>query len=96
MPSLQIRDPSKYNWDPKGLLQQICVVYLNLYRADRGGVFAAAIAADARSYRPAMFAEASHVLRQFQLMGETEVGGWVVGSAAVSVGAEKASHASSV
>lgn len=73
---LQIRDPAKYNWDPKGLLQQICVVYLNLYRADRAGVFAAAIAADARSYRPAMFAEASHVLRQFQLLGETEVGGW--------------------
>lgn len=84
---LQIRDPGKYNWDPKGLLQQICVVYLNLYRADRGGVLAAAIAADARSYRPAMFAEASHVLRQFQLLGETEVGWWVVVvvSAAVAV-----------
>jgi ubiquitin conjugation factor E4 B len=72
---LQVRDPAKYNWNPKQLLTQICSVYLNLYRADKQGVFAAAIAADARSYRPQMFAEASHVLRQFQLMSETEVGG---------------------
>jgi hypothetical protein len=69
-----VRDPAKYNWNPKQLLTQICSVYLNLYRADKQGVFAAAIAADARSYRPQMFAEASHVLRQFQLMSETEVG----------------------
>lgn len=71
---VQVRDPAKYNWNPKQLLTQICSVYLNLYRADKQGVFAAAIAADARSYRPQMFAEASHVLRQFQLMSETEVG----------------------
>ena len=68
-----MRDSEKYSWDPKGLLSQICRVYLNLYSADRQGVFAAAIAADARSYRPQMFAEASYVLRQFQLLGETEV-----------------------
>lgn len=77
---LQVRDPSKYSWDPKHLLSQICRVYLNLHRTDRQGVFAAAIAADERSYRPEMFAEVSNILRNFQLLGETEVGGggcWV-------------------
>lgn len=72
---LQVRDPEKYSWEPKQLLSQICRVYLNLHNADRQGVFAAAIAADARSYRPQMFAEAAYVLRQFQLLGEMEVRG---------------------
>jgi hypothetical protein len=76
---LQVRDPAKYSWDPKHLLSQICRVYLNLHRTDRQGVFAAAIAADERSYRPEMFAEVSNILRNFQLLGETEVrrGCWV-------------------
>lgn len=68
-----MRDPSKYNWNPKELLAQICRIYLNVHRADTQSVFATAIADDARSYRPQMFAEAAHVLRQFQLVGETEV-----------------------
>jgi len=70
-----MKDPSKYNWNPKELLAQICRVYLNMYKKDKQGVFAAAVAADERSYRPQMFAEAANVLRQFQLMGEGEVRG---------------------
>lgn len=70
---LKMKDPSKYNWNPKELLAQICRVYLNMYKKDKQGVFAAAVAADERSYRPQMFAEAANVLRQFQLMGEGEI-----------------------
>jgi ubiquitin conjugation factor E4 B len=68
-----VRDPDKYQFKPKELLAQICSVYLHLFAADKAGVFAASIAADGRSYRPAMFAEAALVLRQFQLLSESEV-----------------------
>jgi len=71
----QVKDPEKYNFNPKQLLSQICLIYLHMAAADRAGVFAAAIAADGRSYRPEMFAEASLVLRQFGLLPEMQVGG---------------------
>lgn len=84
---LKVREPEKYNFRPKRLLRRICAVYLNLYRADKAGrsggegggaasspgAFARAIAADERSYRPDMFAEAALVLRQFDLMDEPAV-----------------------
>eukprot|EP00879_Flechtneria_rotunda_P016797 GHRR01017581.1.p1 GENE.GHRR01017581.1~~GHRR01017581.1.p1 ORF type:complete len:531 (+),score=180.79 GHRR01017581.1:2040-3632(+) len=70
---LKLKDPEKYHFKPKALLAQICTIYLNMAQADRSGVFAAAIAADARSYRPDMFAEAALVLRQFGLMTELEI-----------------------
>lgn len=70
---MQVKDPEKYNFNPKQLLSQICRIYLNMAAADRAGVFAAAIAADGRSYRPEMFAEASLVLRQFGLLPEMQV-----------------------
>lgn len=70
---LQIDNPEQYNFRPKWLLVQICTVYLNMSAADRAGVFAAAIAADKRSYRPEMFAEASMILRQLGLMPELQV-----------------------
>jgi ubiquitin conjugation factor E4 B len=64
----QIKDPDKYNFKPKELLAQICSVYLNMDRGDTKGVFAAAVAADKRSYRSQMFPEAANVLRQFGLL----------------------------
>lgn len=71
---LQVKDPERYHFNPKQLLAFICQIYLNMAAADKQGVFAAAIAADERSYRPEMFAEAAMVLRQFGLMGEGPVG----------------------
>ncbi|WIA10509.1 hypothetical protein OEZ85_010698 [Tetradesmus obliquus] len=70
---LKIDNPEQYNFRPKWLLVQICTVYLNMSAADRAGVFAAAIAADKRSYRPEMFAEASMILRQLGLMPELQI-----------------------
>jgi ubiquitin conjugation factor E4 B len=83
--NLKVREPEKYNFRPKRLLRRICAVYLNLFRAEKAqggggggggggpGAFARAIAADERSYRPDMFAEAALVLRQFDLMDEQSV-----------------------
>ena len=78
----QIKDPDKYNFKPKELLAQICSIYLNMDRGDRKGVFAAAVAADKRSYRSQMFPEAANVLRQFGLLtqGERARGGGGGGS----------------
>lgn len=70
---LQVKDPEKYYFKPKELLTTICSIYLHLARSDTKGVFTAAIAADARSYRQDMFAEAALVLRQFGLLPEQEV-----------------------
>lgn len=71
---LQVKDPDKYHFRPKELMVKICTIYLNVAAADRAGHFAAAVAADKRSYRPEMFAEASLVLRQLGLLGELQVG----------------------
>ncbi len=68
-----MKDPEKYQFKPKELLAQICSIYLNFANADRDGVFARAVAADGRSYREAMFSEASLVLRQFGLMQEGQL-----------------------
>ncbi|GBF98629.1 ubiquitin conjugation factor E4-like [Raphidocelis subcapitata] len=70
---LKVKDPERFDFDPKKLLTQICSLYCNLSRADRAGAFARSIADDARSYRGGMFPEASLVLRQFGLMPEGEV-----------------------
>jgi hypothetical protein len=83
--SLQIDNPEQYNFRPKWLLVQICTIYLHMSAADRGGKFAAAIAADKRSYRPEMFAEASMILRQLGLMPELQVRGAAVTSDALLV-----------
>lgn len=72
-PVLQLREPEKYKFNPKELLVTICSVYLSLDVADKAGVLATAIAADGRSYRPEMFAEAAAVLRQFALLPESDV-----------------------
>eukprot|EP00878_Enallax_costatus_P013480 GHUV01014095.1.p1 GENE.GHUV01014095.1~~GHUV01014095.1.p1 ORF type:complete len:229 (+),score=76.95 GHUV01014095.1:855-1541(+) len=70
---LKVRDPERYHFNPKQLLALICQIHLNIAAADKQGVFAQAIAADERSYRPEMFSEAALVLRQFGLMGELQI-----------------------
>ena len=58
---LKVKDPEHYHWRPKELLANICAIYVHLGRADTQGVFASAIAADGRCYRPEMFPEAGQV-----------------------------------
>ena len=45
--SLKVREPEKYEWDPKKLLQRITDIYLHL----DCDTFAQAVANDERSYR---------------------------------------------
>lgn len=56
---LRVRKPEKYHWKPQELLTQLARIYLNLGRADSGGDFVEAIAADKRSYHEGLFVEAA-------------------------------------
>lgn len=58
---LKVRDPEKYNFNPKRLLSRILNIYLNIWGADREGAFVAAVVEDGRSYRPENFTEAIRV-----------------------------------
>ena len=70
---LRLQAPEKHGWDPKTLLAQLCGIYLHLDAADCGrGTFAAAGAADGRSYRDENFAEALHVVRALSLLREDQ------------------------
>lgn len=60
---------AQVNFDPKKLLASILQLYLNAYDADRGGAFAAAVAADGRSYRPENFTEALRIATELGLPG---------------------------
>jgi ubiquitin conjugation factor E4 B len=71
--ALKVKDPEKYGWDPKELLSMIVDVYLSLSAADVEGVFAAAIAADGRSYTDQLFTDTATVLRTLGLKTEHDV-----------------------
>jgi ubiquitin conjugation factor E4 B len=59
---------------PAGCVASFCpTACLPARRSDPNGALAAAIAADGRSYREEMFAEAGLVIRQFGLLPEQEV-----------------------
>ena len=62
---------TRYGWDPKAMLTQLCGIYINLHAAG-GATFAAAVARDERSYRDENFSEASHVLRSLALLPDTQ------------------------
>ena len=51
----------------------ITEIYLNLFNADKDGVFVAAIAADGRSYKDEVFVETSNVLRQLGLKSNHDI-----------------------
>eukprot|EP01025_Chloroclados_australasicus_P016948 TRINITY_DN18645_c0_g3_i1.p1 TRINITY_DN18645_c0_g3~~TRINITY_DN18645_c0_g3_i1.p1 ORF type:complete len:991 (-),score=66.73 TRINITY_DN18645_c0_g3_i1:343-3291(-) len=59
---LAIHDKEKYSWRPLELLQDLIIIYLQLWKADHQGVFVKAIASDERSYRNEVFQEAAKVL----------------------------------
>ena len=60
---------AQVNFDPKKLLASILQIYLNAHDADRAGAFAAAVAADGRSYRPQNFSEALRIATELGLPG---------------------------
>ncbi|MEW5316627.1 MAG: hypothetical protein WDW38_007987 [Sanguina aurantia] len=72
MTSLKIRDPEKYSFNPRELLQGIVQIYLHVSSADREGKFAECVGTDERSFRPEMFSEAASVLSQSGLLSEQE------------------------
>ncbi|CAK9186044.1 unnamed protein product [Ilex paraguariensis] len=62
--SLSLKEPEKYEFDPKQLLKQIVKIYVHLARGDKENVFPAAITKDGRSYNEQLFTAAVHVLRR--------------------------------
>jgi len=71
--TLRIQDPERYGFRPKELLTMIADIYLNLTAGDSEGVFQLAVARDARSYRPEVFAAAAQVLRQNHLLPDSRI-----------------------
>lgn len=62
--SLSLKDPEKYEFRPKKLLNQIVNIYVHLARGDKQNVFAGAICKDGRSYNDQLFGAAADVLRR--------------------------------
>ena len=56
---LKVKDPSKYQFNPKTLLQTLATIYINL--ADEQE-FIAAVARDGRSFNKELFKKAVHIL----------------------------------
>jgi ubiquitin conjugation factor E4 B len=64
----------RLGWNPKELLSQLVAISTALHAAPQGGgaAFAAATAADERSYRDESLSEAAFVLRQFGMLRDDE------------------------
>ncbi|GKU97323.1 hypothetical protein SLEP1_g10485 [Rubroshorea leprosula] len=62
--SLILKDPEKYEFHPKELLNQIVRIYVHLARGDEKNVFPIAISSDGRSYNDQLFGAAADVLRR--------------------------------
>ena len=83
---LKVKDPSALRWDPKALLVSLATVYVHLAAAadadgegDEGSSttiispFAAAVAADARSFSRRLFPDALAVLRGLSLLPQASL-----------------------
>ncbi|EPX70586.1 ubiquitin-protein ligase E4 [Schizosaccharomyces octosporus yFS286] len=68
--NLKVRDPTKYNFDPKSLLSTILDVYLNLCNEDN---FVEAVAHDGRSYSKEIFDRALGIVRKHNLKSSFDV-----------------------
>ena len=64
---LKVKDPAKYNFQPRWLLKKIATTYLNFVNFPD---FPGAVAADGRSYDPEVFKEAAAVLLRTKLIDE--------------------------
>ena len=83
---LKVKNPEKYDFDPKELLTKIVTVYLNLYKnesiihegadkmeTDSEKTLAEAISEDGRSYKDEVFTMAIDVLSKYFLLSPTEI-----------------------
>lgn len=66
---LKVRNPAKYGWDPRRLLGQLVDIYLHLSCDE----FAAAIAADERSFSKEFFDEAADRIERLRIRSAVEV-----------------------
>eukprot|EP00892_Ulva_mutabilis_P009456 jgi/Ulvmu1/6883/UM031_0088.1 len=66
---LSVKNPQKYDFDPKKLLGSILAIFVHVAAADSDARFATAIAEDTRSYRPENFTEASAIAAERDLPG---------------------------
>lgn len=67
--NLKVRSPAKYGWDPRRLLGQLADIYLHLSCDE----FAAAIAADERSFDPALFDDAANRIQRLNIRSTIEL-----------------------
>ncbi|EFP85768.2 uncharacterized protein PGTG_11097 [Puccinia graminis f. sp. tritici CRL 75-36-700-3] len=68
--TLKVKDPKKYNFQPKDLLSDLLQVYLNLW--DRGP-FHEAVANDGRSYTKELFERADRIARKANLKSSDDL-----------------------
>lgn len=67
--NLKVNEPEKYGWEPRRLLSQLVDIYLHLDCEE----FAAAIAADERSFRKELFEDAAARMERSRIKTATEV-----------------------
>ncbi|KAK9457598.1 ubiquitin elongating factor core-domain-containing protein [Dipodascopsis uninucleata] len=67
---LKVKDPQKYQFNPKALLSDITDVYLNLSNHD---IFVQAIARDGRSYRREIFTRAGSILTKYAVKSSKDI-----------------------
>ncbi|XP_013412896.1 ubiquitin conjugation factor E4 B [Lingula anatina] len=67
---LKVKNPDKYGWEPKKLLDRLTSIYLHLNNCD---AFAQAIANDERSYRKELFDDAVARLKKACIKTHTEI-----------------------
>ena len=61
---LKVKNPEKYRFQPRTLLQQLITVYLNLCKSKE---FIQAVARDGRSYKKELFSKAANILTKYSL-----------------------------
>lgn len=67
---LKVKNPEKYNFDPKWLLRKIVAIYLHFSTQQE---FAAAVASDARSYNHDVFIKTLFILTRERLVSEVHI-----------------------
>jgi len=67
---LKVKNPEKYNFEPKKLLDRLTGIYLNLSPYDK---FAEAVANDERSYRKELFENAREIVYKSNIKTMTEL-----------------------
>ena len=71
--NLKVDEPEQYGWNPRQLLADILVVFINLSGQP---TFVQAIARDGRSYKPGNFTKAADIMRRVVLMSPDQLLAW--------------------